>query len=280
MSLISSLLKTKCLNSLTAAQFPPFSSEPFSLPTSTPSGLWGKLLMKGWKSHFFKEGKFFGKKIELKHILSLLIKYMPVLYFRQMQIILLLLCSAQKHARLAFITPGLYNADQGNQTWGTHCLISSMYFIFPFQKTGWNLRVQVIPLPSSLLGICHWCPGELPPAPGHPHQLIAVEGGLFPVLTLTALLQDLSLLKSIRVKKTRFLMGSEVGHSCWSLKTTEYFATEFLGNKNQVSLTEVVDRGPFALQGLSLELPRLGGCSSRPCAQTLWLQGVRGALPG
>lgn len=117
------------LNSLTAVQFPPFSSEPFSLPTSTPSGLWGKLLMKGWKSHFFKEGKFFGKKIELKHILSLLIKYMPVLYFRQMQINPLLLCSAQKHMRLAFVTPGLYNVVWRNQAWGTYWLISWMYFI-------------------------------------------------------------------------------------------------------------------------------------------------------
>jgi len=58
---------------------------------------------------------FFGKNIELKHVLSLLIKYMLVLYFRQMQINLLLLCSAQKHARLAVVTPGLYNAVRGNQ---------------------------------------------------------------------------------------------------------------------------------------------------------------------
>ena len=75
------------------------------------------------------------------------------------------------------------------------------------------------------------------------------------MFTLTALLQDLSLLKSIRVKKTRLLLGSELRHSCWSLKTTECFATEFLGRKNRVSLTEVIDRGFFALQGLSLEPP-------------------------
>lgn len=108
-------------------QFPPFSSELFSLPTSTPSGLWGKLLMKGWKSHFFKEGKFFGNKIELKYILPLLIKYMPVLYFRHTQIILLLLYSARKRARLAFVTPGLYSAAWGNQAWFPHCVLYSHF---------------------------------------------------------------------------------------------------------------------------------------------------------
>lgn len=187
-----------------------------------------------------------------------------------------------KAREVCFVTPGLYNAVQGNQAWGTHCLISSKYFIFLFWKTGWNLRVWVIPFPSSLLGICRWCPGELPPAPGHPHQVIAVEWGLFPMLTLAALLQVLSLLKSIRVKKTRLLLGSELGHSCWSLKTTKCFATGFLGNGNRVSLTEVIHWVPFALQGCrwSLpELPWLGGCLSRPCAQTLWPQGVQAALP-
>lgn len=215
------------LNSLRAVPFPPFSSKPFSLPTSTPSGLWGKLLLKGWKSHFFKEGKFFGKKIELQHILSLLIKYMPVLYFTQMQIKPLLLCSAQKHVRLAFVTPALYNAIRGNQTSGTHCFISSMYFIFPLWKTGWDLKVWVIPLPS-LLGTCCWCPGELPPAPGYPHQLIVVEGfpHCFPHLHWTSALRFV-LLKSNRVKKTRLLLGSELRHSCWSLKTAECFPLTF-----------------------------------------------------
>lgn len=59
----------------------------------------------------------------------------------------------------------------------------------------------------------------------------------------------------------------------------ECFATEFLGNKTQISLTEVIDRGPFALWGLSLELPRLSSHSSWPCVQILWLQGVQAALP-
>lgn len=194
---------------------------------------------------------------------------MPVLYFTQMQIKPLLLCSAQKHVRLAFVTSALYNAIQGNQTSGTRCFISSMYFIFPFWKTGWDLKVWVIPLPS-LLGICCWCLGELPPAPGYPHQVIVVEGfpHCFPRLHWTSALRFI-LLKSNRVKKTRLLLGSELRHSCWSLKTAECFATDVLGGKNPVSLTEVTDRGPFAPQGLS-----------QPCTQTLWLQGLRAALPG
>lgn len=96
---------------------------------------------------------------------------------------------------------------------------------------------------------------------------MALEGGLSPVLSLVALLQDLSLLKSIKVKKTRLLLGSELGHSCWSLKKRECFATDFLGDKNRVSLTGVIDRGPIALRGLLLE-PALaaGGAGSSAAA--------------
>lgn len=186
-----------------------------------------------------------------------------------MQIKPLLLCSAQKHVRLAFITPALYNAIQGKQTSGTHCFISWMYFIFPFWKTSWDLKVWVIPLPS-LLGMCHWWPGELPPAPGYPHQLIVIEGFpcCFPCLHWTSARRFI-LLKSTSVKeKTRLLLGSELRHSCWSLKTAECFATDFLGEKNQVSLIEVTGRGLFSPQGLS-----------QPCTQTPWLQGLWAALP-
>lgn len=187
------------LNSRTAAQFPPFSSEPFSLPTSTPSGPRGKSLMKGWKSHFFKEGKFLGKKIELQHILSLLIKYMPVWDFRQMQINLLLLCPAQMCTSLAFAAPGLCNAGRGSQAWGTHGWIASMYFTVPLWKTGWDLQVWVIPLPRagnlSLVprraASCCW---PSPPADGCWRRLVSM-------LTLTALLQDLPPWKSIRLKR-------------------------------------------------------------------------------
>lgn len=117
--------------------------------------------------------------------------------------------------------------------------------------------------------MCRWCPGELPPAPGYPHQLIVAEGfPCFPHLHWTSALR-LILSKSNRVKKTRLLLGSELRHSCWSLKTAECFASDFLGEMNQVSLTEVTDRGPSAPQGLS-----------QPCTPTLWLQGLRAALPG
>lgn len=186
-----------------------------------------------------------------------------------MQIKPLLLCSAQKHVGVAFITPALYNAIQGNQTSGTHCFISSMYFIFPFWKTSWDLKVWVIPLPS-LLRMCRWCPGELPPAAGYPHQLIVVEGFpcYFSCLHWASTLRVI-LLKSNRVKKTGLLLGSELRHSCWSLKTAECSATDFLGEKNQVSLTKVTGRGLFSPQGLS-----------QPCTQTLWLQGLQAALPG
>lgn len=57
------------------------------------------------------------------------------------------------------------------------------------------------------------------------------------MLAPTALPQDLSLLKSITVKKISLLSGSELGHFCWSLKTTEYFATEFPGKENGASVT-------------------------------------------
>jgi len=116
---------------------------------------------------------------------------------------------------------------------------------------------------------------------GHPRQPTAVEGGLFPMLTLIALLQSLSLLKSIRVKKTRLLWGSELRHSCWSPKTTECFATEFLGKKSRVSLTESIDGGPIALWVLSLELPRAAS-SQHPlvpalCSDPLAAGGVGGS---
>lgn len=175
-------------------------------------------------------------------------------------------------AHKAFVTPGLYSVVQGNLAWGTHCLISSMHHVFPFWKTGWSLRVWVIPLPCSLLGVFHWCPGELPPAPGHRHQLMALEGDASLVLSLAALLQDLALLKSIKVKNTRLLLGSGLGHSCWSLKTRECFATGFLGNKNWVSLAGVIDRGPFVLQGLLLEpaLAAGGAGSSAAAGGTHW----------
>lgn len=96
---------------------------------------------------------------------------------------------------------------------------------------------------SSLWGIGRWCPGELPDTPIHPHQLIAVEGDLFPMLAPTALPQDLSLLKSITAKKRSLLSGSELGHSCWSLPTTECFATEFPGGENGAFATEVTNWG-------------------------------------
>lgn len=52
---------------------------------------------------------------------------MPVLYFRHTQIILLLLYSARKRARLAFVTPGLYSAAWGNQAWFPHCVLYSHF---------------------------------------------------------------------------------------------------------------------------------------------------------
>lgn len=62
----------------------------------------------------------------------------------------------------------------------------------------------------------------------------------FPLPTLDRALRFI-LLKSNRLKKRSLLLGSELRHSSWSLKTAGCFAADFLGEKNQV--TEVTDRG-------------------------------------
>lgn len=138
-----------------------------------------------------------------------------------------------------------------------------------FGKQAETLTFRVIPLPS-LLGMWFWCPRELPPSPGYPHQLIVVEGFpcCFPCLHWTSALKIYPFEKQQR-KKDKTSLGIRAQHSCWSFKTAECFTTDFLGEKNQVSLTEVTDRGPFSPQGLS-----------QPCTQTLWLQELPAALPG
>lgn len=139
------------LNSLTALQFPPFSSELFSLPTSTPSGLWGKLLMKGWKSHFFKEVLCEQNRTQTYFAFADKIHASFVLQTYANSPIAIVFC--MKACRLAFVTPGLYSAAQRNQAWFPHCVLYSH-----FRKQAEILRVWVIPPPCSLLENGHWCP--------------------------------------------------------------------------------------------------------------------------
>lgn len=95
MSLISSLLKTKCLWILLQQRSSHLSAASHShYPPALPVGCEESCWRKDERAISLRKESSFRKKIELKHILSLLIKYMPVLYFRKMQINLLLLCSA------------------------------------------------------------------------------------------------------------------------------------------------------------------------------------------
>lgn len=203
-------------------QFPPFSSELFSLPTSTPSGLWGKLLMKGWKSHFFKEGKFFGNKIELKYILPLLIKYMPVLYFWHTQIILLLLYSARKHARLAFVTPGLYSAAWGNQAWFPHCVLYSH-----FRKQAEILEFGLF-LPPFSAGNRSLVPRR---AAWHSCQSSPADCCWRWLVSRGSIAPRFVPFKEHQCEKDKPSLGSELEYSCWSLKTTKCFAIGFPGRE-------------------------------------------------